>query len=64
MVIFLSHRDPDCFCCTSSGMNHTAPHGSIMGTYFPVGDIDVEACEGLLKGDLKRFFCPPTDRLP
>ena len=30
-------------------MIHTAPHGSILGTYFPVGDNNVEACEGLLK---------------
>ena len=33
-------------------MNHTAPQGSILGTDFPVGDVDVEACDGLLKGAL------------
>ena len=61
---FLSLRDPVCFCCSCSDMNHTAPQGSILGTDFPVGDINGEACEGLLKGILEAFFCPPTDRLP
>ena len=37
-------------------MNHTASQGSILGTDFPVGDIDVEACEVLLKGVLEAFF--------
>ena len=41
-----------------SGMNNTAPQGSILGTYFPVGDINVEACEGLLKGVLEAFLLP------
>ena len=31
-------------------MNHTASQGSTLGTDFPVGDINVEACDGLLKG--------------
>ncbi len=39
-------------------MIHTAPQGSILGTYFPVGDIDVEASEGLLKGVLEAFLLP------
>ena len=43
-------------------MNHTAPQGSILGTDFPVGDINVEACDGLLKGVLEAFILPPTDR--
>ena len=53
-ALLMSLRDPDCFCCSCSGMNHIAPQGSILGTDFPVGDIDVEACdcEGLLKGVL------------
>ena len=42
-ALFLSLRDPVCFCCSCSGMNHTAPQGSILGTDFPVGDINVEA---------------------
>ena len=48
----MSLRDPDCFCCSCSGMNHTAKQGSNLGTDFPVGDINVEACEGLFKGVL------------
>ena len=28
-------------------MDHTAPQGSILGTDFPVGHINVDACEGL-----------------
>ena len=43
-ALFLSLRDPVCFCCSCSGMNHTAPQGSILGTDFPVSDINVEAC--------------------
>ena len=42
-------------------MNHTAPQGSILGTDFPVGNIDVKACdscEGLLKGVLEAFPLP------
>ena len=39
-------------------MNHTAPQESILGTYFPVGDINVEACEGILKGVLEAFLLP------
>ena len=39
-------------------MNHTAPQGSFLGTDFPVGDINVEACEGLLKGVLEAFRLP------
>ena len=35
-------------------MNHTAPQGSILGTDFPVGDINVEACE------VKRFTYKST----
>ena len=37
-------------------MNHSAPQGSILGTDFPVGDINVEACEGLLKGVIEAFI--------
>ena len=37
-------------------MNHTAPQGSILGTGFPVGDIDVKSCEGLLTGVLEAFL--------
>ena len=37
-------------------MNHTAPQGSIMGTDFPVGNINAEACEGLLKGVFEAFL--------
>ena len=37
-------------------MNHTAQLGSILGTDFPVGDINVEACEGLLKGVIEAFI--------
>ena len=33
-------------------MNHTAQHGSILGTAFLVG------CEGLLKGVLEEFLLP------
>ena len=55
-TLFLSLRDPVCFCCSCSGMNHTAPQGSILGTDFPVGDIDVDACDGLLKGVLEAFL--------
>ena len=57
-AFFLSLRDPDCFCCSCSGMNHTESQGSILGTDFPVGDINVEACEGLLKGVLEAFLLP------
>ena len=39
-------------------MNHTAPQGSILGTDFPVGDINGEACESLLKGILGSFLFP------
>ena len=39
-------------------MNHAAPQGSILGTDIPVGDIDIEACEGLLKGVLEAFILP------
>ena len=44
-------------------MNHTEPQGSILGTGFPVGDIDVKACdvnacEGLLNGVLEAFLLP------
>ena len=53
----LSLGDP-VFSCSCSGMNHTAPQGSILGTGFPVGDIDVEACEGLLKGILASLILP------
>ena len=45
-------------------MNHTASQGSILGTDFPVGDIGVKACEGLVKGVLEAFSCPSTERLP
>ena len=37
-------------------MNHTAPQGSILGTDFPDGDINVEACESLLKGVIEAFL--------
>ena len=57
-ALFLSLRYPVCICCSCSGMNHTAPQGSILGTYFSVGDINVEACEGLLKGILEAFLLP------
>ena len=57
-TLFLSLRDPVCFCCSCSGMNHTATQGPILGTDFPVGDIDVEACEGLLKDVLEAFLLP------
>ena len=39
-------------------MDHTAPQESILGTDFPVGHINVEACEGLLKGVLEAFLLP------
>ena len=39
-------------------MDHTEPQGSILGTDFPVGHINVEACEGLLKGVLEAFLLP------
>ena len=39
-------------------MKHTAPHGSILGTDFPVGDINVEACESLLNGILEAVISP------
>ena len=39
-------------------MNHTAPQGSILGTDFPVGDINVEACQGFLKVVLEAFLLP------
>ena len=55
---FLSLRDPVCFCCPGSGMNHTAPQWSILDTDFPVGDINVEAYEGLLEGILEAFLLP------
>ena len=57
-ALFLSLRDHVCFCCSCSGMNHTAPQGSILGTDFLVGDINVEACEGILKGVLEAFLLP------
>ena len=34
-AFFLSLRDPVCFCSSCSGVNHTAPQGSILGTDFP-----------------------------
>ena len=37
-------------------MNHAAPHGSILCTDVTVGDINVESCEGLLKGVLEAFL--------
>ena len=55
-VRFFCIRDRDCFCCSCSGMNHTAPQGSILSTNFPVGDINVEACEGRIKGVLEGFL--------
>ena len=57
-ALFLSLRGPVCFCCSCSGMNHTAPQGSILGTDFLVGDINVEACAGLLKSILEAFLLP------
>ena len=48
-------------------MNRSAPQGSILGTCFPVGDIDVRDCERLLKGVLEAFLVPTnslTVRLP
>ena len=57
-ALFLRLRVPDCLCCSCSGMNHTAPQESILGTDIPVGDIDVEACEGLLKGVFEAFLLP------
>ena len=57
-ALFLSLRDPVCFCCSCSVMNHTAPQGSILCIDFAVGDINVEACEGLLKGILEAFLLP------
>ena len=39
-------------------MNHTAQQGSILETDFPVGDINVESCEGLLKDSLEAFISP------
>ena len=39
-------------------MNHPAPQGSIPGTDFPVGDVNVETCEGLLNGVLEAFLLP------
>ena len=39
-------------------MNHSAPQGSVLGRDFLVGDINVEACEGLLKGVLEPFLLP------
>ena len=58
-ALFLSLRHRVCFCCSCSGMNHTAPQGSILGTDFrPVGDINVEPCEGLLRGILEAFLLP------
>ena len=60
-ALFLSLRDPDCFCCSCSGMNHTVPQGSILGTDFPVGDINVAACAVLLEGVLEAFLFLPTN---
>ena len=57
-ALFLSLRDPVCVCCSCFVMNHTTPQGSILGIDFPVGDINVEACEGLLKGILEAFLLP------
>ena len=57
-ALFLSLRHPVCFCCSCFGINHTAPQGSILGTDFPVGDINVEPCEGLLRGILEAFLLP------
>ena len=34
------------FSCSCSVMNHTAPQCSIVGTCFPVGDVDVKTYEG------------------
>ena len=60
----MSLRDPDCFCCSCSGMNHTAPQGSILGRDSPVGDINYEAREGLHKDVREAFLLPQTDHLP
>ena len=45
-------------------MNHTVPQGSILGTGFPVGDIDVKGCEGFLKGVLEAFLLGVLEALP
>ena len=57
-TLFLSLLDPVCFCCSCSGMNHAAPQGSILGADFPVGNINIEACEGLLNDVLEAFLLP------
>ena len=51
-TLFLSLCDRVFFTCSCSGRNDTAPHGLFLGESFPVADIDVTACEGLLKGVL------------
>ena len=57
-ALFLSLRDPVCFCCSCCGITHTVPRGSILGTDFPAGHIGVKTCEGLLKGVLEASLFP------
>ena len=50
--------------CSCSGINHTAPQGSILGTDFPVLTSMLKLVRVFLRVSLKRFYCPPSDRLP
>ena len=65
-ALFLSLRDPVCFCCSCSSrpMNHTALQGSILHTDYPLATLMLKLVIVFFRVSLKRFFCPPTDRFP
>ena len=63
-ALFLSLRDPVCFCCSCSSMDHTAPQGRSWAQTSQLVTSMLKLVRVFLRVSLKGFFCLPSDRFP